>query len=149
MKVVLLVDVKKLAKKGAVVEVADGYGSFLIQKKMATLATQTALSKVVAIQKQKDTKQDDQARIVLEAYATLQDRTIHIPVRVNAKGDLYGTLHSVDISESLQALFGVRIPPALIVIPEPLKHLGTHEVSLESGKVKKKLAIELVAEKII
>lgn len=41
MKVILLSDVKKVGKKGEIVEVSDGYGrNFLLNKKLAGLANQ-------------------------------------------------------------------------------------------------------------
>ena len=40
MKVILLSDVKKVGKKGDIVEVSDGYGrNFLLKQKLAVLAT--------------------------------------------------------------------------------------------------------------
>ena len=44
MRVILLEDVKKVGKKGSIVNVSDGYGAnFLIPKKLAVLATKTSL----------------------------------------------------------------------------------------------------------
>ena len=44
MKVILLCDVKKVGKKGAVIEVSDGYGAnYLIPNKLAVKATKTSM----------------------------------------------------------------------------------------------------------
>ena len=43
MKVILLSDVKKVGKKGEMVEVSDGYArNFLIRQKLAVAATETS-----------------------------------------------------------------------------------------------------------
>ena len=56
MKVILLSDVKKVGKKGQIVEVSDGYGAnFLIPNKLAVKATKTSMD----IKKKQD---DDQAK---------------------------------------------------------------------------------------
>lgn len=146
MKLLLLVDVKKLAKKGSLVEVADGYGMFLVQKKMATLATQSAVKQVQHVQKQKDAGENREIEILLSAYTQLENKEIRLPVRVNEKGVLYGNIHALELSEAIKKLFGVLLPPGLIYLKEPLKHLGLHTVILEAGKVKKSIQIELVAE---
>ena len=47
MKVILTQDVKKVGKKGEIVEVSDGYGqNFLIKNKLAVFATNTGEAKV-------------------------------------------------------------------------------------------------------
>ena len=47
MKVILLSDVKKVGKKGEIVEVADGYGrNFLLHKKLAVLATKKSTASI-------------------------------------------------------------------------------------------------------
>ena len=44
MKVILLQDVKKVGKKGEIVNVSDGYGAnYLIPNKLAVLATKTSM----------------------------------------------------------------------------------------------------------
>ena len=44
MKVILLSDVKKVGKKGSIVEVSDGYGAnYLIPNKLAVKVTKTSM----------------------------------------------------------------------------------------------------------
>ena len=44
MKVILLSDVKKVGKKGDIVEVSDGYGrNFLLNKNLAVMATKKSM----------------------------------------------------------------------------------------------------------
>lgn len=148
MKLLLLIDVKKLAKKGSVVEVADGYGTFLIQKKMAKLATVGAVKEIAHVQKQKDAGENREIEILLVATALLENKNIILPVRVNEKGVLYGHIHAVEISETLKTHYHVVIPPGLIYLNEPLKNLGEYQVELKAGKVKKILTLSLVAEKV-
>ena len=46
MKIILLKDDKKLGKKNSVIDVKDGYGSFLIKQGLALLATNASLSRL-------------------------------------------------------------------------------------------------------
>lgn len=148
MKLLLLIDVKKLAKKGSVVEVADGYGTFLIQKKMAKLATEGAVKEVAHIQRQKDAGENREIEILLAATVLLENKSITIPVRVNEKGVLYGHIHAVEISEALKSSYQAILPPGLIHLREPLKNLGEYQIELKAGKVKKMLTVTLIPEKI-
>lgn len=146
MKLLLLVDVKKLSKKGSIVEVADGYGAFLIQKKMAKLATASAVKEVAHVQKQKEGVENKEIDILLAAYNSIVGTEIKIPVRVNEKGVLYGHIHPLEISEAIQNAHSVVLPPGLIQLPEPLKQLGEYQIDLKAGKVKKTITIQLIAE---
>lgn len=148
MKLVLLIDVKKLAKKGSVIEVADGYGAFLIQKKMAKLATVGVVKEVAHVQLQKEAGDDKEIALLLNAYAQLENKDIKISVRVNEKGVLYGHLHAVEISEAIKAVYHVVLPPGLIYLASPLKQLGEYQIDLKAGKVKKVFTLHLVAESL-
>ena len=46
MKIILLDDVKKQGKKGEIIEVADGYGNFLIKSKKAVLASSAGVNRL-------------------------------------------------------------------------------------------------------
>ena len=67
MKVIMLSDVKKVGKKGEVVEVADGYArNFLIARKLAVVASDTG---VKVLQKQKADEDARQEELRKEAIA--------------------------------------------------------------------------------
>jgi large subunit ribosomal protein L9 len=149
MKIMLLIDVKKLAKKGSVVNVADGYGAFLIQKKMAKLATAGVVKEVVQVKLQKEADEDKQIGILLAAYTQLENKEIRMPVRVNEKGVLYGHVHAVEISEAIKAIYHIILPPGLIHLDSPLKQLGEYQIELIAGKVKKLFTLHLVTETLI
>ena len=91
MKVVLLQEVKKLGKKGEVLEVAEGYArNFLLPKKLAAAATADTLNQ---LQQQKAAAADRQKR-QLEEAKLLAAQLAKIEVKVTAKagegGKLFG-----------------------------------------------------------
>jgi large subunit ribosomal protein L9 len=47
---------------------------------------------------------------------------------------LFGAIREKDIAEAVQAKTGVEVDKHSIVLKEPIKILGTHEVALELSK---------------
>ena len=83
MKVILLSDVKKVGKKGSVVEVSDGYGAnFLIPKKLAVLATKTSLEikKVQDDNKAKEAVFNQRIRNQTAINPKIAEATIPVPI---------------------------------------------------------------------
>jgi len=149
MKIVLTQDVKKLGKRGSVIEVADGYGTFLIQKSFGKAGTHSAVAQAKNVAIAKASIENKEADIMMVAYKALENIQITIPVRVNEKGVMYAQVHATDISESIKSQFGVMLPPALIALPEALKHTGIYTLDLKSGKIKKQIEIILIAQGLV
>ncbi len=149
MKVVLIQDVKKVGKRGSVIEVADGYGNFLIQKGFAKPGTTSIVAQAVQVARKKESDENHEAEIMVNAYKMLEGREIKIPVRVNEKGVMYAQVHALDISDAIKKIWNVHLPSGLITLSAPLKHTGVFDIDLKSGKVKKVLTIELVAQGLI
>ena len=100
MRVILLEDVKKVGKKGSVVDVSDGYGAnFLIPKKLAVLATKTSLE----IKKTQDDNKAKEEEIKKENAIILKDKikelTVEIKVGTGKEGKLFGAISSKEIVE--------------------------------------------------
>ena len=85
MKVILTQDVKKVGKKGDIVNVADGYGqNFLIKNKLAVLATEHG-KEIVAHNKEQERLQDlenkKKAEELKETLAQIQQEHIYLSAK--------------------------------------------------------------------
>lgn len=132
MKVILKQDVKSLGKKGAVVEVSDGYArNYLFPRGMATEATAGALKERQLYQKAQELKKEQELR---QAKA-LADKLSGITVRINTKagegGKLFGSVTSKEIAEHLSTHHGLQVDKRKIDLKEPIKSLGTYSVSVK------------------
>jgi large subunit ribosomal protein L9 len=103
MKVILSQDVKKLGKKGEIVEVQEGYGrNFLLPRKLAVLATAQSVN--VAKQQagskaRKEAMASDEAKLMA---SQLEKVEVTIPVRIGEGGKLFGSVTGKDVSEALK-----------------------------------------------
>ena len=131
MKVILSKDVQGTGKAGEVKDVADGYArNYLIPRKLAIPATGGALKNV----EQKKAAEEKKAATEEAAARALADRLTSAPVVLTAKvgdqGRLYGSITSGDIADQLSAQLGQPIDKRKIELDEPIRQLGTFEVTI-------------------
>jgi large subunit ribosomal protein L9 len=128
MKVILREDVTKLGDAGHVVTVRDGYArNFLVPRGLAYVATEGALKKIEQEMKLR-ARRIEVEKGDLQAYANkLEGVTVTIPMKVGEEDRLYGSVTNQMLAESLGNQ-GFDIDRRQIVLDEPIKTLGAHEV---------------------
>jgi len=134
-KVVFIEDVPDVAEVGDVKNVADGYGrNFLLPQKLAVLANSQA-SHLVESRLKAKAKREAQTRAEMEELAKqMRGKEITVKARVGAKEKLYGSITSADIVEELAKIAGREIDKRKVELPEPLRHVGVHEVDVKLFK---------------
>lgn len=133
MKVILLRDVARLGKKGAVVEVPNGYAqNQLIPSKSAEPATPQNLAKLQ--RKQAVASADVAAKQAnfKEVVASLRENKVTLTAEANEKDHLFKAVSQADVTAAL-AEQGIVVGDATIVFPQPVKTLGEHEITLKQG----------------
>lgn len=117
MKVILLQDLKKVGKKGEIVEVAEGYGrNFLIAKKYAVEATKQNINNAEAQQRsaaRKKQQAEDEAKLMA---AQLSQVEVTIAVRTGEGSRLFGSVTSKDVADALKAQHNIDIDKRKIEI---------------------------------
>lgn len=132
MKVVFLQDVTNVAKAGEVKEVAEGYSrNYLLPKKLAVIATPAEL-KNLEVQQQANTRREVRTEQEAEAFAkVLQDTTVVLKMRAGTKEKLYGSVTTADIAREIKKLTKQEVDKHKIELAEPIRELGSHQVSIK------------------
>ena len=134
MKVILQQDVKGQGKKGQMIEVAEGYArNFLLPRKLAVLATADAMN---TMRLQEKAKRAEEARLRAEAVETaekLKNAPVKITARAGANGKLFGAVTSKEVSDALQAQYGIELGKQKIVMEEPIKAYGSYQLKAKLG----------------
>ena len=131
MKLILTADVKDLGKRGDVVDVADGYArNFLLPKKHAIVANQGALEQAEAIREAR-IEAEQRAKDVAEAIATqLVGSRVVLAAQAGDEGQLYGSVGVSDVVEGIHRFTGIELDKSNVVMAEPIKAIGLHEINL-------------------
>lgn len=147
MRVILKEDVQGLGKAGQIITVKDGYArNYLIPKGLALVADERNL-KLLEYQRKKI---EEEAKKKRQDAESLAQRLSEIQLTIKAKAGedqkLFGSITAKDVAEALEKE-GIKIDKKQILIEEPIKRVGEHElqVKLSSGVVAK-LKINVLAE---
>jgi large subunit ribosomal protein L9 len=146
MKIILQQPVDRLGVPGDVVEVADGYArNFLIPRGMAMSASKGAVRHAGRL-KQAHDKKTQQA--LTEARATaerLEAVPLRIPSRAGDDGRLFGSVTVADVADAIQQTAGLNVDRKRIHLPEPIRSVGTHEVTIHlHPEINASVSVEVV-----
>lgn len=131
MKVVLLQDVKKLGKRGDVVEVSDGYGrNVIIRRGLGVEGTKSNLN--VAAQKHESkvfqSKVAKDEAVIMASQ--LKKVKIVIPMQAGEDGKVFGSVTAKYISEVLEKEYKFKLEKKNIKLKEPIKAIGEYDVEV-------------------
>lgn len=131
MEVILREDVNKLGRRGEVVKVAEGYGRNYLLPRGLAMAVSTANKAI--IEKERQTHEAKLAKEKAE-FESLAGRIGGLrfvaPRKVGENDVLYGSVTSGDVAEFLRAK-GIEIDKRKVLLDEPVKRLGDHEVKIK------------------
>ena len=134
MKVILQQDVKGQGKKGALVDVSDGYArNYLLPRKLATLATADNLNAMKLQEKAREAQLAAEKAAAEEAAVKLQNSPVRVSARAGTGGRLFGAVTSKEIAEALLAQYGIEVAKTAIVQDEPIKAFGSYELKCKLG----------------
>jgi large subunit ribosomal protein L9 len=149
MKVVFLEEVEGTARIGEVKEVRNGFArNFLLPRGLAAPATPHHMRQAEARAEREARRQmalDEEAQVVV---AALEGKAISITARVGEQGKLYGSVTAGDIAEEVAKLLKVEeFDRHKVVLDEPIKDAGTHQVPLKlTRNVETVIEVEVVGE---
>jgi large subunit ribosomal protein L9 len=131
MEVILLENIDKIGNRGQVVKVADGYGrNYLLPKKLAVAATPQN-RKWVEQQRVRFLKLEAKEKAdAADLGALLGGVSVTVIRKAGEKGNLFGSVTSLDVAEKLVAQ-GYHIDKRKIHLATPIKVLGEYNVPVK------------------
>ncbi len=131
MELILRDDVDKLGRRGEVVKVADGYArNFLLPRGLGMPVT-TANKAMIDKEKKAHEARLAKEKAEFESLAArIGGLRFVAPRKVGENDVLYGSVTSGDVAEFLKTK-GLEIDKRKVLLEEPIKHLGEHEVKIK------------------
>lgn len=146
MDIVLLEDVKALGKKGQIVKVNEGYArNFILPKKLGVEATSKNLNDLKLQKANAEKLAAEQLAAAKELAEKIGKLSVTLTMRAGEGGKAFGSVSGKEIATAAAEQLGMEIDKKKMILPEPLKTFGTHEVPIKLHKdVTAKLAVKVV-----
>jgi len=134
MKVILIKDVRGKGKKGDIIDVATGYGNYLLTSKHA-IAANTANIKALEVEKEKlsfdANKELEKAK---KLKTKIEESPIKLSVKIGESGKLFGSINTKQIADEFKKTYSLSIDKRKINLTENIHSLGNYEVMIKLHK---------------
>jgi len=145
MDIVLLEDVKALGKKGQIVKVNDGYArNYILPKKLGVEATARNLNDLKLKKANAEKLAAEQLTAAKELAARIGEMSVSLTMKAGEGGKAFGSISSKEIGAAIAEQLKLDIDKKKMVLSEPIKTFGTHEIPIKLHKdVTAKLAVKV------
>ena len=134
MKVILLKDVKNKGKKDEVIDVAAGYGNYLVSSNLAKPASDENLDALKAAQAE---RKEAEIKALADAKALkerIQFRAVKLPLKVGDSGKLFAKVNTKMIADAFQDQHDLSLDKRKIQLSQKIDALGTYKVDIKLHK---------------
>jgi large subunit ribosomal protein L9 len=146
MKLILTQEVDGLGAPGDVVEVKDGYGrNYLVPRGLGIRWTRGGEKTVESIKTARTARAARDADHAKEIKTKLEASSVSVKVRSGAGGRLFGAVTTAEIADAITEVSGAPVDRRTIVVDQPIRALGAHEVSVKlHDEVSAKVALNVI-----
>lgn len=145
MKVILLQDVKKVGKKGELVEAADSYArNVLLRQNLAVEANGRTMNDLKLRRANDEKVAAENLEKAQELKELLEKSSVTICAKTGEGDRLFGSISGKEIADAAKEQLGIELDRRKIVVDTPIKNIGTMEVTVKlHPQVKAALAVKV------
>ena len=135
MEVMLMADVKKLGKSGAIVKVAPGYArNYLFTQGLAAPVTEASKRRLAKLEAERAKERAARKAAAEELAKKLAGLNVNVSARTVDGTRLYGSVSATDIIGAITADRGVELNRSQLDLPDQLKEIGEYSAKLDLGE---------------
>jgi large subunit ribosomal protein L9 len=126
----LIEDVDDLGRSGDLVSVKPGFArNFLLPQKKAVVADKYTLKLQARLKEERAQRAVVDKKEAEELSAKIDGMVLEIEVKVDPEGHMYGSVAALDIVRLFEEQ-GISLEKRHVVLPQPIKELGSRTVAL-------------------
>ena len=147
MKVILLEDVKGRGKKDDVIDVANGYGQFLITSKKAILANEENLNQLKKEQEELKERELNYINLMEKLKTEIDGKQVTVGIQVGPDGRVFGKVTTKQIVEEFEKEYGITIDRKKIELSSEINSVGIYTASVSLTKnIKAQFEVNVIGE---
>ena len=131
MQVILLKELQGRGGEGDVISVARGFANnYLLPQGIAILATKGNLKQLEQKKANIEKREEERVANANELAEKLNELKVHVKAQVGEEGQLFGSVTSAMIAETILAEHGIEIDKRRVELGKPIKVVGEYKVSV-------------------
>lgn len=131
MKVILTSDVKGKGLKDEIIDVANGYGNFLITNKLAIAATDENLKKLKETKEQERIANENRRNVLEKLKNEIQGKFISVNIKVGIDGKTFGHITAKYICEEFEKQTGIHLDKKKVELSADINSVGIYTCNVK------------------
>jgi cyclic-di-AMP phosphodiesterase len=146
-KVILLEDVKGKGKKDDVIEVASGFGQFLVTQKKAMLATDENMAAINKAKEEAFLSQQRHIDLMKKLKSEIDNKKVTLGIQIGQDGKLFGSVTTKQIVEAFEEAHHILIDKKKVELSSDINSVGIYTATVSLHKDIKALFEVHIVEK--
>jgi large subunit ribosomal protein L9 len=146
MQVLLRSDVAGVGRRGDIVNVSSGHArNYLLPNGLAVVATDGTVRQSDSMKKARQQKEAADRETATNLIADLGKRQITVTAKAGNEGRLFGSVSAADVASAIAAQTGASVDRKAVVLGEPIRSVGEHQVTIDMHGVSGTVTVSVVA----
>jgi ribosomal protein L9 len=134
MKIILIEDVKGRGKKDDIIDVANGYGQFLLSSAKAIIANDDNIKSLEAEKQAIKEKEAEHLALMNKLKAEIEAKSVNIFINMGADGKLFGSVTTKQIVEAFEEQTGIRVDKKKVELTSEINSVGIYTATVSLHK---------------
>lgn len=144
-KIILMEDVKGKGKKDDVIEVASGFGQFLVTQKKAMLATDENLKALNQAKEDAFLAQQRHIELMKKLKSEIDNKKVTLGIQIGQDGKLFGSVTTKQIVEAFEAAHHMLIDKKKVELSSDINSVGIYTATVQLHKdIKAQFEVHIV-----
>ena len=145
MKIILLEDIKGKGIKDQIIDVANGYGQFLIGQQKAVVASDENISQLKKVKDQKDAEVEKHLDLMNKLKGEIENKKVTVGIQIGQDGKLFGSVTTKQITEAFEKDHGITLDKKKVELSSEINSVGIYTATVALHKdIKAQFEIHII-----